>query len=81
MKAKLLKWLASWLYGITAEQWTAALKWCAQLLRNEALTGAEKRAEVVKAFRNLWSSNHVGNSALNWLIETAVGIAKKKGAA
>jgi hypothetical protein len=81
MKAKLLKWLASWLYGITADQWVSALKWCAQLLRNDALTGAEKRVEVVTAFRQMWSVNHVGNSALNWLIETAVGIAKKKGAA
>lgn len=68
---------AKWLYGITGEQWRNVVTWCAQLLRNDGMTGAEKRLEIVNAFRNLWSKNHLGESALNWLIETAVGLAKK----
>ena len=81
MKTWLIKKLAGWLYGITAEQWTRVVAWCLTLLRNQDMTGAEKRALVVKEFRQLWSIGIVGESALNWLIETAVGLAKKKGAA
>ena len=46
MKTWLIKKLAGWLYGINADQWRNVMTWCAQLLRNQTMTGAEKRAEV-----------------------------------
>jgi hypothetical protein len=78
MKTYLLKMLASWLYGITADQWIKVAQWVATLALNRTLTGEQKRHDIITAARQQWAANALGDRALNWLIETAVGLAQKQ---
>jgi hypothetical protein len=74
--AWIIRKLCQWLYGITADQWKAALGRVTTLLTDETMTGEQKRQEVQAAARAAWPK--LATSAINWLIETALGAAKKK---
>lgn len=78
MKEWMIKTLLSWLAGITAGQWEAALE--AVIVagkRLRELPGTERKQYVIDTLRLSWPD--MGSRALNLLIELAVGFVTKKG--
>ena len=78
MKEWMIKTLLSWLAGITAGQWDAALE--AVIVagkRLRELPGSERKQYVIDTLRLSWPD--MGSRALNLLIELAVGFVTKKG--
>jgi hypothetical protein len=72
----LIQKILGWLAGITAEQWQAALSFVMAAHRDtRGRTGEEKRDWVLARLRLAYPD--LGGSALNMLLELAVGWVKK----
>jgi hypothetical protein len=75
MKETLVKLLLKLLAGISADQWRKALEYVSNAAQT-AMGSAEKKSWVVESLRAMYPK--LSEWAINYLVESAVGIFKSK---